>query len=398
MENKRRAADAYRKTQGLIKATEDNTAQPAEKSPPASARSGANKSDVSLRGKQPASALESRSTFELPLAGTRDTLTQIARFLTLIGRAEASAVLRRMSRQDADRILDAMAHLGPISAEEARRVLVRFGSEVREPLHATAAGPETAREILVRAFGAGEGDRRFYAILPEARPRRFAFLENADGRQLGAVLRNESPATLAILCANMPGAAAARLLEAISVPERPEIVRRMATMKTVAPEVLQAIETTLRNKLEAIERPDADEIDGESRLAEILRFMDLSSSERILHEIESHRAEVAEHVRQQLTSPDDILYLSDRDVQRLLQRIDDIDLAVFLKGKRDELQAQIMRNMTERRRDMVAMHRETLGPMRRADVDRITREIIDMIQQMARDGEIVVHLPGEEYV
>ena len=42
------------------------------------------------------------------------------------------------------------------------------------------------------------------------------------------------------------------------------------------------------------------------------------------------------------------------------------------------------------------MHRESLGPMRRTDVDRVTADFMTLMRDMAIDGEIVIRLPGED--
>ncbi len=367
----RDAAGAYKKVQGLLKSVDLGE-----------------KADAASPGVANAETRSSPSS----------VVVRVAQLLALIGRREAASILKRMPKEQADRVLDAMAHLGPIPVEEARRVLGEFGAAGREAVRASVAGPETAREILVRAFGQEDGDRRFYQILPEERPRRFAFLEDADGRQLAVLLRDESAATLTIVCAHMPEAAAARLLDALPRELKSDIVRRMARLDEVDGAVLDAVAQTLRRRMEDIERPDGEEIDGRGRLAEILRHMDLTSSEHIIGGLERDDHDLAEHIRRQLTGPDDICYIDDRDLQRVLQKVDDVDIAVFLKGKSDDVTRKIGRNLSDRRRQLIDMHRESLGPMHRRDVDRVTGDFMELLRTMARDGEIVLRLPGEEYI
>lgn len=338
-----------------------------------------------------------------PHPGTAsEKLRQVAMFLALIGREEAGDVLRRMDRDEADRILEVMSHLPPISAQEARRVLSRFGADSgggkRFSSRQALTGPETAREILIRAFGREAGERRFYEILPEERPRRFAFFEDVDGKQLSALLRKESDAVVSILVAHMPEKAAARLLDALEPERKVEVVRRVSSLERVDASILTVVEDRLRSRLEALGTPEGEEIPGQERLAEILRYMDLGTGDRILTSLGEEDAELAEKVRTHLTTPDDLIYISNRDVQKVLQRVDDQDIAVLLKGKRNEVVERITSNLSDRRREMVVMHRESLGPMRRRDVDRITTDFMRMVRTMAEEGEIVIRLPGEQYV
>tara|TARA_B100000614_G_scaffold206504_1_gene188618 strand:+ start:53 stop:1021 length:969 start_codon:yes stop_codon:yes gene_type:complete len=322
----------------------------------------------------------------------------VAQFLTLIGRQQAAAVLRNLPRDQADRIIDTMSRLDPISPTEARRILGTFGALRGEVSHEVAGGPDTAREILVRAFGPQEGERRFYELLPDQRPRRFSFLDDADGRQLSMVLRNESVATLAIVAANVSQETAARLVQALPEESRTAVIRRVAQIGSVDGTVLDAVEQTLRKRMESIERPAEDEVDGEERLAGILRYLDLSTSDTILEQLTASAPEAADHIRQQMTTLDDVLNLRDRDLQEVLKRVDDVDLAVVLKGKSSAIEERIMAGMSQRRGEMVSMQRESLGPMHRRDVDRVTSEFVELVRTMARAGEIVIQRTGEEYV
>jgi flagellar motor switch protein FliG len=409
MDERRRAAGAYRKTQGLIKTT-GTSARPESDDistgkPPRGGRS--QRDDASREPRDPrheerlppGSPAANRPCGEGgPQLPPGKPLREVAQFLTLVGRDQAAAVLRNMPREQADRIVDVMAHLDPISPGEARRILVQFGARQNAVDHEVAGGPETAREILVRAFGQEDGERRFYELLPDERPRRFGFLADADGRQLSLLLRGEAPATVAIVAANAPQEAAARLLQALPEEDRPQVVRRMATLQKVDSSVIAAVEQTLRSRMESIERPSTDEIDGEQRLAEILRYLDVSTSETILGDLTVAAPDSAEHIRRRMTTLEDVLLLRARDLQEVLKRVDDLDLAVILKGKPPQLEARIMENVSQRRAEMVRMHRDSLGPMRRRDVDRITGEFIEMIRSMASAGEIVIQRSGEEFI
>ena len=398
MDQRHRAAGAYRKTQGLLKSGTPAT--------PPGGTGGTGGADDTFPRSEPTpprhggagTSTEDRRRLRVGDIPTSAPLTAVAQFLTLVGRREAAAVLRRMPRSQADQIVDAMSHVGPISPSDARKVLAQFGARRSEVTHEVFGGPDAAREILVRAFGVEEGERRFYQLLPEERPTRFAFLDDADGRQLSMVLRGESTATVAIVASNVSQATAARLLDALPASEKAQVVRRMASIGTIDATVLEAVETNLRRRLESIDRPEEDAVDGEDRLAQIMRFLDLTTSDEILETLSRNVPDAAENIRRRMTTLEDIFHIDARELQTVLQRVDDVDLAIILKGKPEKIEQRVMANVSERRAEMVRMHRESLGPMRRKDVDRVTGEFMEMVRSMARNGEIVVRHDGEKYV
>lgn len=329
---------------------------------------------------------------------TAETTRRIAVVLSLIGRAEAAGVLKRLPEDQRRHILDTMSRLGTITPSDARQALAAFGSRAESINHELEAGPETAREILVRAFGADEGERRFYEILPEEKPRRFGFLENADGGQLAMLLREESAEVVTIIVSMMPEGAAARLIEALPEEMRLRVILRLSRIGEIDPSILEMVENTLKHRLESLGSEDSELLDGVQQLADILRHLDLSSGGRILEDLDQQDHELVKEITQRLSTFEDILRIPSRDLQRVLQRVDDVDLAVIIKGKRDDLVARILENVSERRAALISMQRETLGPMRRGDVDRVAADFLKLLRQMAATGEIVLPKPGEEYV
>jgi len=294
-------------------------------------------------------------------------------------------------------ILNALAHLDPVSPSEARRLLVEFGAGVRQFTRSSLGGAEVARDILIRIYGTEAGERAFYRILPEEKPGYFDYLAGLSSAQIYALVAKESPSVVALIVAHAARATAAAILGAVPAEQKGPIIARIARMEKIDSSVVTAIDTHLHKRLEQVAVAGTEEVDGAGRLADILRHMDLSQEEQILLALTEEDTELTERVKNRLTTLDDILRVPDRDMQRVLQRVDDTDLAIFLKGKRDEIKAKVRKNVSERRWEMVEMSRESLGPMKRKDVDRVGSDLLAMIRRMVQDGEIAMLLPGEEY-
>lgn len=373
--NKRRI-DAYKRAAGFVKVA--SSEQSEQSATPAAADGGA----VTPRQALPTSA----------------AVHDVAAFLALVGRDEAARILARLDRPDADRVTAAMAHMGPIGTRDAARVMALFGAH--QGTHAVHSGPETAREILVRAFGVEEGERRLYAAVPQARPARFAFLDDVDGNQLRALLHGESVPVLSLLLSLLSRPAAARLVAALRPEQQAEVVRRVATMEPPDPAVVATVEQRLRDRLESL--PEAgtagEAIDGPDRLAEILKHMDLGSSERILTELGGQASDLAEQLRAALHSVDDIDLLTDRHLQRLLEQINDLDMAILLKGLSPQRGDRILANVSSGRRARLVDERRNLGAMRKSDVMRVAEDVVALMQQMVREGTIVMARTDDDLV
>ena len=391
MDARKRAADAYKKA--AQRGTGART--PAESELPAA---GAQRTPASAqRSSAPASPPPETMGFIKAAAGG-DKHARIAKLLVLLGRDQAALILQQLKPADVERIMHELATLPPITATEARRILVEFGSKAQGVVGREATGGvEAARDMLVRAFGVEEGERRLFKVVPNQRPRRFEFLAGIDSKQLAILLRTESAGVMAVVLANMPTDAAAKALRDLEAQHRAEVVRRMARMTKIAPEVLDSVETRLKKRIEEMGNLRVESVNGEGKLAEILRYLDLGSGERILGSLRQVDAELSDRIRRELTTLEDVGALANRDLQKLLQRVDDTEIAMVLKGAPQELAERLLANVSERRRQMIILARETLGPVRRSDVDRVITDFVRLMRAMAEEGEIVVRLPGERF-
>ena len=79
------------------------------------------------------------------------------------------------------------------------------------------------------------------------------------------------------------------------------------------------------------------------RLAEILNQTDEISSELILSEIEETDAEMADQIKQKMFVFEDLVLVDDRGFQKLLRKIETVELATALKAAPDEVKDKVFR-------------------------------------------------------
>jgi flagellar motor switch protein FliG len=87
---------------------------------------------------------------------------------------------------------------------------------------------------------------------------------------------------------------------------------------------------------------------------------------------------------------EDILYIDDRSVQRILREVDKKDLTYALKIADEKLKQKIFSNMSERASEMIKEELQFMGPVRLRDVEAAQARIIEVIRQLEENQEIVV--------
>jgi flagellar motor switch protein FliG len=105
---------------------------------------------------------------------------------------------------------------------------------------------------------------------------------------------------------------------------------------------------------------------------------------------------MSEDVRNLMFVFEDIIYLDDRSVQRVLREVETKDLALSLKGVDDAVSEKILKNMSDRAAEMLQDDMDFMGPVRSRDVQEKQSYIVGIIRALESGGEITVSRGGDD--
>lgn len=91
----------------------------------------------------------------------------------------------------------------------------------------------------------------------------------------------------------------------------------------------------------------------------------------------------------------EILFLSDRDVQKILRKVDSSDLAQSLKDAPQEIKDKIFKNLSKRAANMLEEDIEFLDSVRKNQIHEARSRICSVILRLEESGEIVRNFPDE---
>jgi flagellar motor switch protein FliG len=316
--------------------------------------------------------------------GAESKLRRTAKFLILIGAEEAARILPLLEPGQVEGISREIAAIRGIGAEEGEEILEEFRSLLSSPCRfggASSGGPEAARRLLYAAFGAEKGEALLGKVLPLAGKRPFEFLEDFKPEQIHLLLRDESPAALALILSRLSPKLAAGALA--FRPDRTELARRIAKGGQVSPEVLGQVAEALKEKALALgggtEAGETLEIDGGRALAEILRHGDYALGDRLLRELEEGDPALGRDLREKMLSLDDAAGMDDRVLQGKLRTMGDRDIALLLKGRGRDFTEKLLANVSAERRLRIQEEGEILGPVPRRDAEAAARSFLDWL-------------------
>ena len=178
-----------------------------------------------------------------------------------------------------------------------------------------------------------------------------------------------------------------------------EVAMRVVNLDKVTTAIVDEVNQILKDILKTKKNTISNVTGGVDRLAEILNQTDEISSELILNEMEEADMEMAAQIKQRMFVFEDLLLVDDRGVQKLLRKVETMELAIALKAASEEVREKIFKNMSERAGEMLKEEIEDMGPVRMKEVDDAQQNITNIIQEMETKGELIIAgRRGEEII
>ena len=317
--------------------------------------------------------------------------------LVRLGKDRAATVLAHMSDEEVEAVSAEVATLSSVEPGEANDVITEFGSLLTARQHMLQGGMDLARDLLGRALGEDRAEEAMQRLTAMAVQLPFQFLQRADPAQLRSFIHEEHPQVIALVLAHMSAEKASLVLSGLSPERQADVAHRIAVMGRANPETVRTVESMLERRLSSVLQPsDSSRVGGVGPLVNIINRADRSTERQIVEGLESLDAGLAEEVRSRMFMFEDIVNLSDRDVQQVLRQVDTAELALALKGVSEQVREKITANLSERAAENVLEEVEILGPVRLTQVEEAQQAVIRTIRSLEERGEIVVRRGGED--
>lgn len=326
-------------------------------------------------------------------------LTRAAAVMLGLGPDIAGSIFRQMAEPELRMIALGAKDLRkqpPAAVPDALKAFVEAMEDVGGD---TAISDHVLREAAVKAIGADAARRVFDGGDMAAPPdEALGSVQHADPEALAMVLSHEQPQTIALVLSSLEGTRAADVVEKLPEKMRGDILRRMAVIDSVAPEVLREIGQALTSELKGLVAGGMRRVDGKAVALAVLRRCTAQQQADVIAEIERDSAPLAAELKARLFTFDDLRTLADRDMQTLLREVDTTKLALALKGSTPELKAKILGNLSGRAAQMLEDDLQAMGPVKLSTVEQAQGEIAKLTLEIAQQGRITIVGATEQMV
>lgn len=304
-----------------------------------------------------------------------------------IGIENSLKILTHLTPEEVEEITIQIAATGDVLPEVRDAVLEEFLERSLIHAYISHGGTAFAQEILERSLGPERAAEIIQRLAATMQFKGMDVLKRADIPQIFEFLQHEHPQTIAFVLCSLPYEKAGPLLSSFPPEIQAEVSLRIGIMEKPPQEVLNQLDRIISTKLVSV---STARIGGVKTLVEILKEAGRASEKIVVTELEKHKPEMAEEVKQLMFVFEDIVLLDNRSIQRVLREVDSKDLAFSLKGAPKDVIEAIERNLSDRARTILREDIEDLGAVPMKAVERSQHKIVAVIRRLEEAGEIVI--------
>jgi len=317
---------------------------------------------------------------------------KVAKFLFLIGADEASRVIKKLGAEQVDKIVKELVTIQKIEKEEAEEILKEF-SHLYNSGKVSQGGVDTARSMLEKAFGTAKAQSIIDTALPDTKKVNFDYLKDIDTDTLSVLLEGEMIATKALILSQLSAQQVAKYIS--RTKDKKEIVKAMIDIKSVSSTILFEVSEAMKKKLAGLQTSNTA-IDGKSSLINILRCLDYKNGNELIASIaEDGDESLAQELKEQLFTIDDVLNIPDFQMQRFLFGFEDELLIKLIHAKNDAFRRKILVNLSEGRSKRVAEEEHIREHFLKKDVQEATNMFMQKVREANEKGELEIGRGGE---
>ncbi len=324
--------------------------------------------------------------------------SRAAAVIVALGSAEASEVYKYLTEEEIESLSVEVAKLDHMTPADMQEIVDDFYGMCTTQKVISEGGVLYARDVLEKAFGAERANSYMERVSSAMQTRAFEFLHKANYHNLMMMVQNEHPQTIAFILSYLPSEQAAKIITELPRDLQLNVIRRIATLSSVSPEIVKVVESVLEEKFANVVSVDMTEIGGVNYVADVMNHVDRTTEKTVFDELGKTDPELSTEIRKLMFVFEDIATLDDITVQRVLRDVDTQELAIAIKGSSEDIKNILLNNMSSRARENILSDVEYLRNVRLRDVEKAQQKIVDTIRTLEESGEIVIARGGEDTI
>lgn len=318
--------------------------------------------------------------------------------LMLLDESEAATILKHLGPEEVRLLAKSMFDSANASEVQIEQALDQFVTSSRS-ISALAVGADTRiRSVIHEAVGNVRADNILAAVAPQSSAASLEMLRWMDVDAIAALLDSEHPQVGALILSVLVPDIAARAIETLEEVRQADLVLRAAQLTSVPAAAIEDLESVLAAANADGQRVAKQAIGGPGDVAKIMKKMPKQLSERTIRALKKADKHLAQIIEEEMFIFENLRDLDARSLGTVLRSVDAAQLAIALKGTDVDMVDRCLATMSKRASETIRDEMVEMTMVKRTDVDEAQKAIMQIVRQMAADGEIMIAGAGDDYV
>ena len=327
-----------------------------------------------------------------------DGSSAAAILLMLLDESEAATILKQLAPEEVRQLAKSMFDTANASEQQIGQALDRFVTRSRD-VSALAIGADTRIRTVISEAGRNvRGDNILAAVAPQRSAASLEMLRWMDVDAISGLLASEHPQVGALILSVLVPDVAARAIETLDELLQADLVLRAAMLTSVPAAAIEDLEAVLASANVDGQRVAKQAIGGPSDVAKIMKKMPKQLSERTLRSLKKHDRILAQAIEEEMFIFENLRDLDKKSLSSVLRSVDAAQLAIALKGAEDDMVDMCLATMSQRAAETIRDEMAEMTMVKRVDVDDAQKNVMQIVRQMAANGEIMIAGGGDDYV
>ncbi|OLF72788.1 flagellar motor switch protein G [Pseudoalteromonas haloplanktis] len=322
-------------------------------------------------------------------------LDRAAILLLSMGEENAASVIRKLGRREVQAISERMAKISNVTQHDVAGTLSEFFDCYRNESGVNGA----SRVYLERALDKAVGRKLAKTMLDDI----YGGAMNDDLRRLEWIppelivrfLEQEHVQMQALFLAFLPPEQASAIIVLFPESKHDDLLYRIASLREVSEHVIDDVRLTLESCIEFVGRQVGAQVNGVDKAVEIMNRYNGNKSQ-IIELMKKHNTNVADEIQEKMYDFDSLIKQTDETLTLLLNDIPDELWTMSLKGVNSEFLARVLGALPKRLAQVYQQQIDGLSAQPLSKVIAARKEIMSIVRDMSKQGDIEYRLFEEE--